>query len=74
VLPRWSSGKESACRRHEKCEFDPWVKTIPWNRKWQPALVILPGKIPWTEEPCGATVNGVAKSQTRLSTHTCQVK
>ena len=24
--------------------FDPWVGKIPWRRKWQPALVLLPGK------------------------------
>ena len=22
--------------------FDPWVGTIPWRRKWQPAPVFLP--------------------------------
>ena len=26
------------------CRFDPWVGKIPWNRKWQPALILLPGK------------------------------
>ena len=42
-LPRWPSGKESACQdsRHG---FDPWVGKIPWRREWQPALVFLPGK------------------------------
>ena len=42
-LPRWLSGKESTpqCRR---CRFDPWVGKIPWRKKWQPALVLLPGK------------------------------
>ena len=24
--------------------FDPWVRKISWRRKWQPALVFLPGK------------------------------
>ena len=24
--------------------FDPWVRTIPWRRKWQPTPVFLPGK------------------------------
>ena len=36
----------------------------PWSRKWQPIPVFLPGKIPRTE----ATVHGVAKSQTQLTT------
>ena len=22
----------------------PWVRNIPWNRKWQPTQVSLPGK------------------------------
>ena len=42
-LPRWLSDKESACqcKRHR---FDPWVRKIPWRRKWQSTLVFLPGK------------------------------
>ena len=42
-VPRWLSGKESACqcRRHE---FNPWVGKMPWSRKWQPTPVFLPGK------------------------------
>ena len=30
------------CRRHK---FDPWVKKIPWGRKWQPTPVFLPKNI-----------------------------
>ena len=32
--------------------------------EWQPTPVFLPGESPWTEEPGGATVHGVAKSRT----------
>ena len=44
--PRWCSGKESTCqrRRCKRCGFDPWVRKIPWRRKWQPTPVFLPGK------------------------------
>ena len=37
------SGKESAfqCRR---CGLDPWLRKIPWRRKWQPTPLFLPGK------------------------------
>ena len=37
----WLRGNESACqcRRHR---FGPWVGKIPWKRKWQPTLVLLP--------------------------------
>jgi len=42
-LPRWRSGKESACqcRRHKRCAFDPWVRKILWRKKLQPAPVFL---------------------------------
>ena len=29
------------CRR---CSFNPWVRKIPWSRKWKPMPVLLPGK------------------------------
>ena len=31
-------------RRHRRCKFYPWVRKIPWRRKWQPMPVFLPGK------------------------------
>ena len=46
-FPDGSVVKESAysagdvCRR---CRFNPWVRKIPWRRKWQPTPVFLPGK------------------------------
>ena len=27
-----------------RCGFNPWVRKIPWRRKWQPTPVFLPGK------------------------------
>ena len=42
-FPRWHSSKESACQCR-RCRFNPQVGIIPWNRKWQPAPVFLPGK------------------------------
>ena len=27
-----------------RCEFDPWVGKILWNRAWQPTSVFLPGE------------------------------
>ena len=45
-LPRWISGKEFTCqyRRLGRSGFDPWVRKIPWWRKWQPTPVVLPGE------------------------------
>ena len=37
-------------KRHR---FKPWMRKIPWRKKWQPTPVFLPGEIPWTEEPGG---------------------
>jgi len=62
-----TSGKEPACqcRRYRRCGFDPWVRKIPWRKKWQPIPVFMPGEShrgAWQ-----ATVHGVAKSWTQLS-------
>ena len=42
-----SSGKESTCqcRRQKRGGFNPWVRKMPWSRKWYPTPVFLPGKI-----------------------------
>ena len=36
-FPGGASGKEPACqhRRCKRLKFDPWVRKIPWRRKWQ---------------------------------------
>ena len=35
--------KKSACQCR-RLGFDPWVRKIPWTRKWQSTPVFLPGK------------------------------
>ena len=71
MLPRWLSGKESTCqcRRHQRCRFDPWVRKIPWSRKWLPTPVFLMGN-PMDREAWQAAVHEVKKSYTteQLST------
>ena len=42
-VPKWGSGKESACRCR-RLRFNPWVRKSPWCRKWQPIPEFLPGK------------------------------
>ena len=32
------------CRKCKRPGFDPWVRKIPWGRKWQCTPVFLPGK------------------------------
>ena len=41
-LPRWPSGKESACQY--RFGFNPWARKILWSRKWQSTPVFLPGE------------------------------
>ena len=71
-LPRWLSGKESACqcRRRGKHGFDPWVGKTPWRRKWQPILVFLPGESHGQRGLVGYSPWGCKESDTtdRLST------
>ena len=43
ALPRWLSGKESACQC-KRCRFNPWVRRVSQRRQWQPTLVFVPGK------------------------------
>ena len=45
-LPRWLSGKRCAhwCRRCKRCQCNPWVRKLPWRRKWQPTPVFFLGK------------------------------
>ena len=36
-------GQESTCQCR-RLEFHPWVRKVPWRRKWEPTPVFLPGK------------------------------
>ena len=58
-LHSWLSGKESSCQCRRR-GFDPWVRKIPWKRKWQPTPIFLPGK-PMDRGAWWATVHGVSK-------------
>ena len=35
---------QETCLQHRRCGLDPWVRKVPWRRKWQPTLVFLPGE------------------------------
>ena len=68
----WLSGKESACQCR-RCRFNPWVRKIPWWRKWQPTPVffflffhssILAWKIPQRKSLVGYSPWGRKESDT----------
>ena len=72
-FPGDASGKEPTCqcRRHKRLRSDSWVRKIPWRRKWQPTPVLLPWKIPWTEEP--DVLRSVGSQRVDTTTHVhCQ--
>ena len=59
-----------AIRILRKLEFNPWVGTIPWRRKWQPTPVFLPGES-HGQRSLGATVHRVVESDIteQMNTH-----
>ena len=44
LSPLWVKKLRNSCLQCRRPGFDPWVRKIPWRRKWQPILVLLPGK------------------------------
>ena len=52
----------------EKHEFEPWVRRIPWRKKWLPTPMFLPEK----SQEQGSLADyspRVAQSQTQLTKH-----
>jgi len=68
-----SAGKESACqcRRLKRWRFNPWVKKIPWRRKWQPTPVFSPGKFHGQRSLTGYSPWGHRESD--MTEYTCLV-
>ena len=60
IFPGGSGGKELACqhRKCKRCRFDPWVRNIPWSRKWQPNPVFLPKESHGQRSPEGYSPQG----------------
>ena len=44
--------------------FYPWVRIIPWRRKWQPTPVSLPGESHGQRSPAGYSPWGGKESDT----------
>ena len=67
-FPDGSVGKEFTLqgRRLRRCGLNPWVRKIPWRRKWQPTPVFV-HENPMDRGAWWAAVQRVAKSQTQLN-------
>ena len=55
ILGKWRLGLLS-----RKPRFDPWVRKIPWRRKWLPTSVFLPGESAGQRSLMGYTFPGVS--------------
>jgi len=69
-FPGSTSGKEPTCqcRRCKRCEFDPWLRKIPWRRVWQPTPVFLPGEFHGQRSLAGYSPLGCKESDTTEAT------
>ena len=73
----FSVGAELTCQC-KRCGFNPWVRKIPWNRKWQPTPVFLTEKFhgqrnmagysPWDCEELDTTEQSTATIVTTVVT------
>ena len=51
------------------CKFNPWVRKIPWRRKWQPTPVFLPGDSHGWRSLVGYSPGGRKESDTNEQLH-----
>ena len=66
-LPWWIRGKESACQ-YRRPGFNPWIRKIPWRRKWQPTPALLPGKSYGQRNLAGYRLEGLKRVRHNLVT------
>ena len=55
-----------SCRTHRRHGFNPWVRKIPWRRKWQPTPVFLPGESHGQRKPGGLQSIGLQRVREQL--------
>ena len=62
-----SAKKKKICLQCRRPGLNPWVRNIPWRKKWQSHSSILAWEISWIEEPHGLQSMGSQKSRAQLS-------
>ena len=60
---------KSGCLQCGRPGFDPWVRKIPWRRKWHPTPVLLPGKFHGWRSLVGYSPWGRKESDTTERLH-----
>ena len=61
------------CRRCRRCGFDPWVRKIPWNRKWQPTPAFLLGESQGQRSLAGYSPRACKESDTTEHAHHTEI-
>ena len=78
-FPGGASGEESTCqgRRFRRRGFNPWVRKIPWHRRWQPTSAFLSGKFHgqrrlagYSQRGCKRVRHNWATERAHAHTHT----
>ena len=74
-LPKWHSGKESACqcKRHKWWGFNPWAGKTSWSRKRQPTPTFLSGKFHGQRSLVGYSPGCLEESDTTEQLNTAQL-
>ena len=67
-LPWWLRWY-SACLQCGRPGCEPWVRKMPWRRKWQPTLALLPGKPHGWRSLVGYSPWGRKESDTTVRLH-----
>ena len=63
-MAQWSRIHAWQGRRHGWPGFSPWTEKISWCGKWQPTLILLPGKFHWQWSLVGYSPWGQKESDT----------
>ena len=51
-------------RKRKRFRFNPWVRTFPWSRKWQPTPVFVPENFQGQRSLAGYSLWGSKESGT----------
>ena len=60
---------KNLCLQCGRPGFKPWVREIPWRRKWQPTPIVLPGKFHGQRSLVGYSPWGRKESDTTEQLH-----
>ena len=63
----WWLRRKRICFQCGRPRFDPWVRKIPWRRKWLPTPVFLPGKFHRQRSLVGYSPWGHKESDDRVT-------